>query len=75
MISGSELGFGMGTEVEFHDPSQGRDSESGAELRSSFETGVGSGLGFEIRGQGRVSGRGLKLGFEIGNGFLYHNWE
>ena len=44
MILGSELDFGMGIEVEFHDLGQCRDSESGAELRSSFETGIRSGF-------------------------------
>lgn len=40
MILGSELDFGMGIEIEFHDLGQGRDSKSGAELRSIFEIGV-----------------------------------
>ncbi|GMN62848.1 hypothetical protein TIFTF001_031946 [Ficus carica] len=71
MTLGPESGFEMGTEVGFHNPSQGQDSELG----SGFGTEVGIGVNFEFWDEGRGRYRdGVRVGAGVGVVFWVFGW-
>ncbi|GMN20452.1 hypothetical protein TIFTF001_045337 [Ficus carica] len=70
-----ELGFRTDTEVEFHDPGQGRGSRTGWVLKwgstgSGFETAAGVGIGIEFSDRDREGVSRMEVGRLRGQGWV-----